>query len=156
MTTSTPDDEQPDPDTGFFVQVVLAGLIVFAVAVTIGWLSGAETGSMADWVAAIATFAGFVAAVVAGRYAYKALLVEQARDRRRDQDDRERQDRELRAQAELVAVWFEGPRANAVHPGWRHPRQAVPHPEGLRTQRLRPSGDQSKPRLHREGRDPHR
>lgn len=103
--TATSSDDQPHPDAGFFIQVVLAGLLVLVVALAIGWTTGAKTGAMADWVAGVSAFATFIAAVIAGRYAYKALLVEQVRDQRRDEDDRNRERRETRRQAEKIAAW---------------------------------------------------
>lgn len=71
---------------------------VVAIAVVIGLIFGAETGSMADWVAATATVAAFSAAIIAARYAAGAFDLE-----------RDREEQFLRAQrtaqAALVAAW---------------------------------------------------
>ena len=79
---------------------MLAGGIlgVVAIAVVVGLISGADTGSMADWVAAIATVAAFGAAILAARYAAGAFRLE---------SDREGQllRAQQTAQAALVAVW---------------------------------------------------
>lgn len=55
--------------------------VVVAIAVTIGLIFGAEIGSMADWLAAIATLAAFGAAIVAARYAAGAFGLESQRER---------------------------------------------------------------------------
>lgn len=94
------------------VLVVLIGaLAVIVAAMAIGTLMDADSGSYADWLAALATLAAFGAAVIAGWYAHRALMVEHARDERRDQDDRDRERRDLRAQAEKVAAWATHPSA---------------------------------------------
>jgi hypothetical protein len=85
-------------DAGFALEVVLAGLVVFAVALTIGLVTGAESGSVAEWVGAISTLAAFLAAVVAAWFASKAYGREVARDRQLARDQRRRQ-------AGLVAAW---------------------------------------------------
>lgn len=94
----TDDQQQPDRDHAFFIQVALAGLIVFAAAVTIGLVTGAETGSVADWVAGISTFAAFGAAVIAARYAAGAFHLERQREERWVETQQA-------AQASLVAAW---------------------------------------------------
>lgn len=101
MRVPDPDKPQPNDDLpGYAVLVIAAaGLIVFAAAF-VGHLMGADAGSYADWLAAIATLAAFAAASIAGWFAHRALRVEQARDRARD-------DLQTRSQAELVAAWVQ-------------------------------------------------
>jgi hypothetical protein len=61
--------------------LLTAGLLaVVGIAVTVGLLTGAETGSMADWVAAVATVAAFGAATLAARFAASAFALESDRD----------------------------------------------------------------------------
>lgn len=83
-------------------------LAVIGSAVVIGLLSGAETGSMADWVAATATVAAFGAAVIAARYAAGAFSLESNREGQLLSAQR-------RSQAALVAVWPE-----SFVPNWEH------------------------------------
>lgn len=91
------------------IQILLFALaamvVLFGVAMFLAWCAAADEGTYPDWLAALATLAAFGAAVIAGWYAHRALLVEQARDGRREEDDRERARRDLRQQAEKVAAW---------------------------------------------------
>jgi hypothetical protein len=86
------------PPRAFVVEVALVGLMTFAVAVTIGLVTGAPTGTMADWVAGISTFAALIAAIFGAWYAAQAFGVETRRE------DRWAQQQRL-AQASLVAAW---------------------------------------------------
>lgn len=101
-------DEQPDrADTHLFVALVLTGLVVFAVAVGVGVVLGANPGSLADWVAAVSTFAALLAAAYAAVQTRRTFGLEQGRDAERVEQTR-------RAQAVQVAVWpgrlyWEGP-----------------------------------------------
>jgi hypothetical protein len=61
-------------------------------------LAGAPSGSIPDWIEAIATVAAFAAAVFAARYAAGAFVLERERES-------QRLDAERRAQASLVAAW---------------------------------------------------
>lgn len=83
-------------------------LAAVGVAIVIGLLSGAETGSMADWVAATATVAAFGAAVIAARYAAGAFHLESNREAHFLSAQR-------RSQAALVAVW-----SDRFLPNWEH------------------------------------
>ncbi|GAB3766404.1 hypothetical protein FB382_001860 [Nocardioides ginsengisegetis] len=87
-----------NPSAAFVVEVVIVGLCVFAVAITVALVTDAGPGSTPDWIAALSTFAAFIAAVFAGWYAHRALRVEQRRDAHRDNTER-------RAQAVMVAAW---------------------------------------------------
>lgn len=71
---------------------------VVGLAVVIGLLLGAETGSMADWIAAIATVAAFGAAGLAAWHAARAFNLERERDVQSVRSQRT-------AQAALVAAW---------------------------------------------------
>jgi hypothetical protein len=71
---------------------------VMAVVICSGLIFGAEAGSMADWVAAVATVAAFCAAVLAARYAAGAFSLERGREAQILQGRRT-------AQAALVAAW---------------------------------------------------
>jgi hypothetical protein len=71
---------------------------VMTVVIGSGLIVGAEAGSMADWVAAVATVAAFCAAVIAARYAAGAFSLESAREAQILQAQRT-------AQAALVAAW---------------------------------------------------
>jgi len=102
--------------------VVTGASAIVIVAVVIGFLTDAKAGSYADWLAALATLAAFGAATVAGWYAHRALMVEQARDERRGQDDRARERRELRAQAERVAAWATNPLAAKTDGQYERPK----------------------------------
>jgi hypothetical protein len=85
-------------DRKFYVLLSLAVFASFAMAAGLNQATGYCNGSMADWVAAIATVAAFVAAVIAARYAAGALDLERGREEQRLQAER-------RAQASLVAAW---------------------------------------------------
>jgi len=78
------------------------------IAVAIGRVSGAATGSMADWVAATATVAAFGAAIIAARYAAGAFHLESSREAQLLSAQR-------RSQAALVAVW-----PDRFIPNWEH------------------------------------
>ena len=103
-------------DGRLFVSLILVGVVVFAVSVATGTALGAEPGSLADWLAAVSTFAALLAAAYAAVQTSRTLSLELDRDRLRDQDRRQ-------AQAELVAVWSgtiesQGPRITLkVEPG---------------------------------------
>lgn len=88
-----------DGDIGSFsVQVFAgAGLLVFVSAIT-GRLLGADAGSYADWLAAIATLAAFIAAGFAAWYAARAFSIEAGRETRLEDTLRSQQ-------ASLVAGW---------------------------------------------------
>lgn len=101
------DDQRVKLPIGFLIKVALVGLCVMAVAVTISWLRDAPIGTMADWIAGLSTFAAFIAAVIAGKFAYDALTIEQARDRFRDKELRRAEEKQRRAQAELMTAWVE-------------------------------------------------
>lgn len=83
-------------------------LVVVGTAIMIGLFTGAETGSMADWVAAMATLAAFGAAILAARYAAGAFALESGRDAQFLAAQR-------RSQAALVAAWPE-----KFIPHWEH------------------------------------
>lgn len=85
-------------DAGLLVGLVLGGAVVFLVAVAAGAALDAEPGSLADWIAAVATFAALIAASYAAVQTSRTFRLEQNRDRQRDRAVRQRQ-------AELVAVW---------------------------------------------------
>ena len=97
--------EQPTRRRNPIALAALAGVLLFAVGVTAGIVAGAGAGTYPDWVAATATIAAFSAAVVAARYAYGALKVEELREDRWLSTQRQ-------AQASLVAAW---PGALHVH-----------------------------------------
>ena len=84
----------------FYVMLVGGVLAIVAIAVVVGLFTDADDGSTADWMAAIATVAALVAAVVAARYAAGAFDLERSRD---EQVFLERKT----AQAALVAAWPE-------------------------------------------------
>jgi hypothetical protein len=79
------------------IGVAVASLLVVLGGVVIGYLVAAPAGSVAEWVAALATVAAFAGASVAVWYASQALRVELARDARRFEAER-------RAQAALVHI----------------------------------------------------
>lgn len=92
--------EQPRlASRSFMIEVTIAGLMIFVLSVTIGIVTNADSGSVADWLAAISTLAAFVAAVIAARYAAQAVERERLRDERRD-------DSERRSEAASVAAWL--------------------------------------------------
>lgn len=101
--------------------VVAGALLIFAIAIGLGRLVGASAGegagagSYADWLAAVATLAAFCAAVIAGKFAYDALRIEQGRDRFRDEQL-------TRVQAERVAAWVDEIEVVEERDGWRPPR----------------------------------
>jgi hypothetical protein len=78
------------------VGMLLLGLGLWRTARGLG--EGAATD--ADWLAAIATLAAFLAAMVAGWFAARAYEIELRRERDRISDTR-------RAQASLVVVWYD-------------------------------------------------
>lgn len=92
------------------------GMIVgVGMVIVIGVATETEAGSMADWVAAMATVAAFGAAVLAARYAAGAFALETGRDAQFLATHR-------RSQAALVAAWPE-----RFLPHWDH------HPDGTST-----------------------
>lgn len=98
------------PGRGFFVEVVLVGLIVAVLALALSQLTGATPGSVPDWIAAISTFAAFVSAATAAGYAAKAYEIQRevsAAGRRA----------EHRSQATLVSAWVEAELAQAIQGG---------------------------------------
>lgn len=102
MTALGPDaDVKPGLRARWVLVIALAAMLVlFGLAMLAARHAGADHGTYPDWLAAFATLAAFGAAGVAGWYAHRALLVEQARDKARD-------DQQARAQAELVAAWVD-------------------------------------------------
>jgi hypothetical protein len=70
------------------------------IAVAVGMDS--EHGSIADWVAALATVAAFIAAVLAGRTAVALWRIESGRDEERRTQDKQQQ-------AVQIAAWY-GPK----------------------------------------------
>jgi len=92
-------DERSDrADARLFVWLMLVGMVVFAVAVAVGGVLGSDPGSLADWVAAVSTFAALLAASYAAVQTRRTFRLEQERDA-------ERVDQTRRAQAVQVAVW---------------------------------------------------
>lgn len=91
-----------------YATVAATILAVVAIAVVIGLISDAETGSMADWVAATATVAALGAAVIAARYAAGAYHLESAREGQLLRAQRS-------AQAALIAAW-----PDRFLPHWEH------------------------------------
>jgi hypothetical protein len=98
-----------------YAALAIGILVVFGVAITIGLFTEAEAGSMADWVAAVATVAAFGAAILAARYAAGAFELESGRDAQFLAVQR-------RSQAALVAAW-----PDKFIPHWDH------HPDGTST-----------------------
>lgn len=82
----------------FAASLVLAALAGSLVVGLLANLAGAPSGSIPDWIEAIATVAAFIAAVFAARYAAGAFALERHRES-------QRLDAERRAQASLVAAW---------------------------------------------------
>ncbi|WKN47136.1 hypothetical protein [Nocardioides sp. Arc9.136] len=91
-------DVPPRGDTRLLVGLLLTGMVVFTVAITTGRLLGSEPGSLADWVAAMSTFAALLAAAYAAIQTRRVVNLERARDEERAEEGR-------RAQASQVAVW---------------------------------------------------
>lgn len=96
-------EEPAHPPPGFVIEVVIAGLVVFVLAIAISAVTGAKSGTFAEWVGGLSTLAAFIAAVFAGWYAHRALKVEQGRDA-------ERIKLEHRSQAVLIAAWHDSAR----------------------------------------------
>lgn len=92
----------------YFFEAVLIALLVLGPALAIALAFDLSSGSVAEWVAGLATVAAVVAAVFAARYAKHVRDIEMKRDQERDLALR-------RNQAEQVAVWapkgidWEGP-----------------------------------------------
>lgn len=82
-------------------EATIAAAIILGPAIAIGIIADAKAGSIAEWVAAIATLGALLAALYAGQQAAKIVQVEQKRDAERDAAAR-------RAQAEQVAAWGRG------------------------------------------------
>lgn len=85
-------------DRTAFIATLGGTAAVMAVVIGSGLIVGADAGSMADWVAALATVAAFCAAVVAARYAAGAFRLERGREAQLLRAQRS-------AQAALVAAW---------------------------------------------------
>jgi hypothetical protein len=82
------------------LDATLASLLILGPAISIGIATDARWGSIAEWVAALATVAAFFAAIVAARFAARALKIEQGREA-------DRLDGAIKAQASLVSAWIE-------------------------------------------------
>lgn len=78
--------------------VVLVAVLLFATAVAMAIRVGASSGSVPDWIAAIATLGGLAAATLAALFAARSLKIEQ------DRDDIARENLR-REQAEKIGVW---------------------------------------------------
>jgi hypothetical protein len=115
------DDRSDHRDTRLFVALVLGGIVVFAVAIAIGAVLDAPPGSLAEWIAAVSTFAALLAASYAAIQTSRTFKLEQKRDLQRDEALRQRQ-------AELVAAWIpdairhEGPMVTDSFVGDSHTR----------------------------------
>lgn len=92
------DDRSDHRDTRLFVALVLGGIVVFAAAIAIGAVLDAPPGSLAEWIAAISTFAALLAASYAAVQTSKTFRLERDRDEQRAHDAKQ-------SQAALVAVW---------------------------------------------------
>jgi hypothetical protein len=86
---------EPPASRAFLFEGMLGALLILGPAIGIGVALDSDAGSIADWVAGVATTLAFVAAVFAARSAQRMLRVEQ--------------DRDARAQAGRVATWHEEP-----------------------------------------------
>lgn len=104
------DEPSNSPGRGFFVEVLLVGLIVAALALALSQLTGASAGSTPDWIAAISTFAAFVAAAIAAGYAIKAYKIQREMGAAQWRA-------EHRLQAALVSVWVNAELTHAVQNG---------------------------------------
>lgn len=94
----------------FFVRIYLVAFAVAALALSLSLVTGASAGSIPDWIAAISTFAAFVAAGIAAGYAIKAHEIQRAIiDARRQADHR--------SQAALVSVWVTAELTQAIVEG---------------------------------------
>ena len=89
---------QPEDFPGFVVQVVAGAGLIAVCALLTGKAADASGGSYADWLAALATLAAFVAAGIAVWYARRAFEIERRRELQVE-DDRRMQ------QASRVAGW---------------------------------------------------
>ena len=96
------DTEDGEGDGSLFAGLVLAGVVVFVLAVTIGHMVDAQPGSLAAWLVAVAATAALLAASYAAIQARRTFGLELARDR----EQRARADRA--EQADLVAAWADG------------------------------------------------
>ena len=82
----------------YLLEGALVALLILGPALGIAVALDADSGSIAEWVAATATVAAFIAAVYAGVQAGRVVQLERARVDYRDR-------REQSAQAVLVAAW---------------------------------------------------
>lgn len=82
------------------LEATLASLLILGPAICVGVAMDGKWGSIAEWVAALATVAAFFAALVAARFAAGALKIEQARET-------DRLEIKKREQASLVSAWID-------------------------------------------------
>lgn len=92
------EDRESHADGRLFVGLVLGGIVLFVLAVATGSALDATPGSLADWIAAVSTFAALLAASYAAVQTSRTFRLEQERDRKRDDVARQQQ-------AGLVASW---------------------------------------------------
>jgi len=83
----------------FLVAVAVIGLSAVALVALAIASPGANLGTVPDWVGAISTLMAFIAAVVAGWFAYGAFKLQERQERDRIEANRRRQ-------AECVVAWF--------------------------------------------------
>ncbi|MFC0504197.1 hypothetical protein [Micromonospora costi] len=74
------------------------------------WLSDVELGDVATWVGALANVATLALATVAAVVGFRVYKIESGRDRRAEDERRERALDARRSQAQLVSIWYNGPR----------------------------------------------
>lgn len=84
----------------YLLEGVLGSLLILGPAICVGVAVDSEWGSIAEWVASLATVAAFLAAVLAARFTARALGIEQEREK-------DRQKAITGEQAVLVAAWIE-------------------------------------------------
>ncbi|MEP9364653.1 hypothetical protein ABLE68_16925 [Nocardioides sp. CN2-186] len=104
-----------DGDRHLIIGLALVGLGLLGLALAIGWWLDAKPGSLADWLAAVATLSALLAATYAAIQTSRSYRLERDRDRKRDEEN-------LRQQAAQVAVW------PTSRPMWRGPLVTVEMP----------------------------
>lgn len=95
----------PAPWRTYWVEATLAVVLIVGPATWLAAATEADSGNVADWVAAIGTVAAVIVASFAGRWAKEAFQLEAQRSQ-------EAKEREYTAQASQVAAWFHAFRAS--------------------------------------------
>jgi hypothetical protein len=85
----------------YLTDAILAAVIILVPTIAAGIAFDTKSGSIADWVAAIATGGALIAAIYAGQQAAQIVNVERRRDDQLEANQR-------RAQAEQIAAWGSG------------------------------------------------